>query len=223
MKKKYSWDDLYKRADNAACGEDTLKSKDEARYQVRHFAMELGYEDLEMAECPEDEVEWYCDKYNILFDENGNIINECEQNEATNTVRPREEGIVYMKKYDTVILSKDEQKKLFGKELEFNNGFVSEPRIDWWNILEDYLCQPVVSVRPSGRESWNEIIVMCAKGFIKNSIAYLNYNTLEDFQTVLTDIFNEAENDEYEVFESYNGTCSKKLWKQVEDWVHKIY
>lgn len=128
-----------------------------------------------------------------------------------------------MKKYDTFILSKDEQKRLFGKVLEFNNGFVSEPRIDWWNILEDYLCQPVVSVRPSGRESWNEIIVMCAKGFIKNSIAYLDYNTLDDFQTVLTDIFNESENDEYEVFESYKGTCSKKLWKQVEAWVHEEY
>ena len=31
---KYTWDDLYKRADGAACGEDTLKAKDTAREQI---------------------------------------------------------------------------------------------------------------------------------------------------------------------------------------------
>lgn len=72
--KKYTWNDLYKRADGAACGQDTLKAKDIARYQVRCFAMECGNEDLEKAECPEDEVNWYCNKYNILFNENGNIV-----------------------------------------------------------------------------------------------------------------------------------------------------
>lgn len=73
--KKYTWDDLYKKADGAACGESALKAKDEARWQVRCFAMEEHEEeDLEEAECPEDEVDWYCNKYNILFDENGNIV-----------------------------------------------------------------------------------------------------------------------------------------------------
>lgn len=72
---KYTWYDLYDRADDTAYGEDTLKAKDEARWQVRCFAMEEhGEEDLEEAECPEDEVDYYCDKYNILFDENGNIV-----------------------------------------------------------------------------------------------------------------------------------------------------
>lgn len=72
--KKYTWDDLYDRADGAACGEDTLEAKDEARWQVRCFAMEHGEEDLEEAGCPEDEVDYYCNKYNILFNENGSII-----------------------------------------------------------------------------------------------------------------------------------------------------
>ena len=71
---KYTWDDLYDRADGAAFGEDTLKAKDEARWQVRCFAMELGEDDLENAGCPEDTVEDYCKKYDIWFDERGNII-----------------------------------------------------------------------------------------------------------------------------------------------------
>lgn len=50
--------------------------KDNARENVRWLALEYGEEDLEEAECPEDEVEYYCDKYNILFDEMGHIVEE---------------------------------------------------------------------------------------------------------------------------------------------------
>lgn len=72
--KKYTWDDLYKRADGAACGEPTLKTKDEAREQVRCFVLDLDSIDIENEECPEDTVEYYCNKYSIRFDEKGNII-----------------------------------------------------------------------------------------------------------------------------------------------------
>lgn len=72
--KEYTWDDLYKRADGAACGESTLKAKDEAREQVRYFILELDDMDIENEECPEDAVEYYCNKYSIRFDEKGNII-----------------------------------------------------------------------------------------------------------------------------------------------------
>ena len=71
---EYTWDDLYQRADGAACGEDVLKAKDEARWQVRNFAMEHGEIDPETAECPEDLVSAYCEKHVIRFDEHGNII-----------------------------------------------------------------------------------------------------------------------------------------------------
>lgn len=71
---KYTWNDLYTRADGAACGEDTLKAKDNARWQVREFVIDQEDKDLEEAECPEDEVDWYCDKYNILFYKEGYII-----------------------------------------------------------------------------------------------------------------------------------------------------
>ena len=74
--KKYTWDEIYQRADGCCFGEDNLKAKDNARENVRWLALELGEDDLEKEECPEDEVDYYCDKYNILFDENGHIV-EC--------------------------------------------------------------------------------------------------------------------------------------------------
>lgn len=69
-----TWNDLYEKAIGAACGESTLKAKDEARFQVRTMVLERTGEDIETAEIPEDEVEYYCDMYNISFDENGNIV-----------------------------------------------------------------------------------------------------------------------------------------------------
>lgn len=75
--KKYTWDEIYKRADGCCFGEDNLKAKDNARENVRWLAIEYGEDDLENAECPEDEVDYYCDKYNILFDENGHIVDGC--------------------------------------------------------------------------------------------------------------------------------------------------
>lgn len=72
--KKYTWDEIYKRADGCCFGEDNLKAKDNARENVRWLAIEYGEDDLEKAECPEDEVDYYCDKYNVLFDENGHIV-----------------------------------------------------------------------------------------------------------------------------------------------------
>lgn len=68
-----TWDEIYDRADGAACGDSSLKAKDEARHQVRCLMMDLGASDLDSAECPEDAVENYCDAMNIQFDECGNI------------------------------------------------------------------------------------------------------------------------------------------------------
>lgn len=74
--KKYTWDEIYERANGCCFGENNLKVKDNARENVRCLAIEYGEDDLENAECPEDEVEHYCDKYNILFDEMGHIVEE---------------------------------------------------------------------------------------------------------------------------------------------------
>ena len=108
--KKYTWDEIYQRADGCGFGEDNLKAKDNARENVRWLALELGEDDLEKAECPEDEVDYYCNKYNILFDENGHIvdgyidyaklaiaiINEFESDREESGRREIERGMKYL-------------------------------------------------------------------------------------------------------------------------------
>lgn len=37
-----------------------------------------------------------------------------------------------MKRYEVIILTEKEQKKIFGRSLVFEHGFVNEPRLDWW-------------------------------------------------------------------------------------------
>lgn len=129
-----------------------------------------------------------------------------------------------MKKYDVVVLDEYEQKELFGRELSFLNGFVHEPRLDYEQRLADKFNRPVVSVRPSGRESWNEILVFLAKGYIDDDGMFvLDYKTADELKTVLADIFMEEENDEYEVFEFFKSTCDTQTWDQVKKWVHETY
>lgn len=74
IKDGLTWDDIYERADGVGCGDWRLKAKDEARWQVRCFAIEHGEEDLEEYECPEDGVETYCNMFGIIFDMYGDII-----------------------------------------------------------------------------------------------------------------------------------------------------
>lgn len=71
---KYTWGDIYDRADGKGYGDNELTAKDNARWNVRNLAINNGYSDLEETECPEDMVEFYCEEFDILFDENGNII-----------------------------------------------------------------------------------------------------------------------------------------------------
>lgn len=69
-----TWDEIYLNADGSACGEYALKVKDNARWNVQNFVLEKEGEDIESSECPEDSVEYYTEKYSILFNEDGNII-----------------------------------------------------------------------------------------------------------------------------------------------------
>ena len=70
-----TWDEIYENADGKACGSDELDAKDEARYQVGQLVLdELGI-DIEESEIPEEEVDFYVEKWNIIFDEEGNIVN----------------------------------------------------------------------------------------------------------------------------------------------------
>ena len=124
--------------------------------------------------------------------------------------------------YTTKTISKDEQIKLFGRPLRFSYEFVDEQRIDWWNILDRHFGQPVVMVRPAG----NQIIVSLADGSIAADYKrLLDYNSESDLKSVLSDIFKEADNDEYEVFESYapGPKCPGSVWDTIVEWVHEFY
>lgn len=124
--------------------------------------------------------------------------------------------------YTTKTISKDEQIKLFGRPLRFSHEFVDEQRIDWWNILDRHFGQPVVMVRPAG----DQIIVSLADGSIAaDDKRLLDYNSESDLKSVLSDIFKEADNDEYEVFESYapGPKCSGSVWDTIVEWVHEFY
>lgn len=75
--KKYSWDELYTRADGCACHSPELRAKDEARGQLGELIKrEKGY-DIEECECPEEEIEHFLDNRErpLFFDEDGNILN----------------------------------------------------------------------------------------------------------------------------------------------------
>lgn len=69
-----TWDEIYDKAIGAGYGDETLKAKDEARYEVRCLVMGMGGSDLEDEGCPEEEVEVYCDAMKIEFNERGNIV-----------------------------------------------------------------------------------------------------------------------------------------------------
>ncbi len=70
---RMTWDEIYERAEETGYGDPRLKAKDEARYQVGQLVLEKEGIDIEEAEVPEEEVDYYAGLWNIRFDENGNI------------------------------------------------------------------------------------------------------------------------------------------------------
>lgn len=98
----YTWDDLYKRADDKAWFDRELKAKDNARWNVNLFAVKQGKEDIEQFECPEDAVEDYCEEFDILFDEDGEIISHTDV---------RSQKVVMVVKYGYVTVSASTDKE----------------------------------------------------------------------------------------------------------------
>ena len=74
--KKYTWDDLYERADGAACGDYKLKAKDNARFILTEIIEELKGYNIDDCEIPEEEIELFLENSDkeYLFDENGNLV-----------------------------------------------------------------------------------------------------------------------------------------------------
>ena len=74
-KELYTWDELYKRAEDCSCLSSELKAKDEARNQLSELILyEVGH-NIENCECPEDEIDIFLRNREIpvLFDNRGNI------------------------------------------------------------------------------------------------------------------------------------------------------
>ena len=69
-----TWNEIYKRAEYAGCGDPELKAKDTARWKVGILVDDLTGYDLEKDDIPEDTVEDICYRLNIKFDEEGNIV-----------------------------------------------------------------------------------------------------------------------------------------------------
>lgn len=134
-----------------------------------------------------------------------------------------------MMKYKCYIISLNEVGKIIGCPMKFKNGFVDENceemrRIDYFNLLQEAIGRPIVSIRPSGRERWDEILVLCAKGkVLEGGECILDYKKEEELKRVLTDIFAEHSEDQYDVFDFYSATCRKKTWESVTHWVYETF
>ena len=130
-----------------------------------------------------------------------------------------------MKNYECYIISNSDVAKLSGKPVDFNDGFITnrydDP--DWHNILEAHIGKPIVSIRNTDRESWNEILVLCANGYLTNEGTPVLCGTLDYLKSVLQDIFVEADNDEYEVFECYKFEIEDGAYEELYDYVHEVW
>ena len=72
-----TWDEIFRNADGAACGEDALKVKDNARYAASDYILEKTGYDIEQDEIPEDSIEGFIREHGeIEFDERGNVVEE---------------------------------------------------------------------------------------------------------------------------------------------------
>ena len=132
-----------------------------------------------------------------------------------------------MKNYNTYIISFDQLRNWGVKNIAFRNGFVIDSNCDIWEKIQDHLDVPIVSIRPSGRNGWNEVIVLCANGYLRkdgeNRIPVLQYNTLEDYKTVLRDIFYEFDVDERMVIDNYKFDCPESMQADIKAWVIEEY
>lgn len=127
-----------------------------------------------------------------------------------------------MNQYSAFVLSEEEFQKITGEKPKFTDfGFVSNQN-DWWNDLEKYLQKPIISVRPSGRPGWTQVIVLTAEGTVGEKIALKGH--LEYIMCALHDIFAEMENDELEVLEYYEFPDLTDTERQdLKEWIDDLY
>lgn len=73
---EYSWEEICNNAVDKPHLSPELKAKDEARYQANQYAIEHDEPNADSFDNPEEQIEYYCDKFSLFFDYNGNLINE---------------------------------------------------------------------------------------------------------------------------------------------------
>lgn len=132
-----------------------------------------------------------------------------------------------MKQYKAYIISYEQLKKWnISTNIAFRNGFLidSNSKSCIWNSIQEHLKEPIVSIRPSGRTSWNELLVFCANGYVReDGIHVLQYNSVEEYKTVLQDIFSEFSVDELEVTEWYEYQCSEEIKEEILKWIKETF
>lgn len=127
-----------------------------------------------------------------------------------------------MKNYDVTIMSNEEFAKITGQQPVFKDGFIAND-CDWWGALEKYLNRPVISIRPSGRECWREVLILTTDGEVLQTDTAIKGN-IKYVERVLSDIFMEAENDEYEVFCNYVfPDLSAEELVELKEWLYENY
>lgn len=70
---RFTWDDLYKMAEDKACGSPELKAKDNARFALQEIIMVDTGEMIEEMENPEEGIDEYLEDFKVFFDEDGNV------------------------------------------------------------------------------------------------------------------------------------------------------
>lgn len=127
-----------------------------------------------------------------------------------------------MKNYDVTIMSNEEFAKITGQQPDFKDGFIAND-CDWWGALEKYLNRPVISIRPSERESWHEVLILTTDGGVLQNGTAIKGN-IKYVERVLSDIFMEADNDEYEVFCNYVfPDLSAEELAELKEWLYENY
>lgn len=68
-----TWDQIYDNAIDTGCGDERLRIKDIARYEVECLVMDLLGYNINDAEIPEEEVDHYTSLWDIQFNKEGRI------------------------------------------------------------------------------------------------------------------------------------------------------
>lgn len=130
-----------------------------------------------------------------------------------------------MKNFNVDIIEEKVFEKAVGEKPVFNiEGFLIN-KCDWLQKLEKHLGKVIVSVRPSGRPGWKELVVITAPGYVDaKTQRHKILASLEESRDILEALFMEFEEDEYCVFECYDfPVLTNEEFNILSTWVYSEY